>query len=300
MAQLAAKPVHLDSVKVHIPFYGNLNDWSGWNNNGQVDSFFLGTDRYGNAQRSLVLNQRNRRLVVPARHLNTNTFSLAFWYRFLGLPTDTLLLASIGDGQCHQSFYAWRIQEDSLEIAYQYDSLGSKDERNFRIPFDTLNWNHFTFMKSKDSVYCFVNAFFRQEVPFGRTVCAEADSLYFGPKEEHQSPLNMLIDEVRWYSENIEPSILFSIYTGERLALQEPESQVLIFPNPSRGILTIQSDVEIDEVSLFSMDGRLVHTQKKNRNDHAVDLQHVRPGVYLMRLFSNEAGSKYVKVVIEE
>ncbi|TNE80136.1 MAG: T9SS type A sorting domain-containing protein [Bacteroidetes bacterium] len=287
-SELAAKTVHLDSVKLHIPFYGNLNDWSGWNNNGVVDTLHFITDRNGAPQRAFRLNESNPNLRFRAKFLNTNTYSLMFWYRFPQGLSDTMNWMQLGDGNCKQQLLAAPHGTDSLHVVFKSDSMQVQRSFGFYIPFEQNKWNHITWMKSADSVYAFYNAFFRFEAKLPFQVCADADSLVIGKTDQYAAQA-MDIDELRWYSENIEPSIMLSLYVGERSSVGEQEEvKHRIYPNPVLDVVHYESPFQLNSVQLYDMQGRLVQDWNSPSEAGIINLKELPQGNYILHFLGKE------------
>lgn len=60
-----------------------------------------------------------------------------------------------------------------------------------------------------------------------------------------------------------------------------------LYPNPSTGMFTIQSDRLIESVEIYSPDGQLVQQTQPNTFVEKIDLQDVIPGVYFVKIQSN-------------
>lgn len=288
MKGLLAKPMHLDSVKLHIPFYGNLNDWSGWNNNGVVDTLHFIEDRNGAPNRAFRLNETNPSLRVRAKFLNTNTYSYMFWYRFPEMPSDTLNWMSLGDANCRQQILAAPHGTDSLHILFRSDSLEVQRSFDFYLPFAQNKWNHFTWMKSADSVYAFYNAFFRFEAALPFQVCADADSLIIGQTAQYAAQ-RIDIDEVRWYSENIEPSIMLALYVGERSDIRRSQAQsAKLYPNPVKDQLLYESSFKPTQVRLYDMQGKLLKSWNTSSEKGLINLQGLAGAHYILEFVGGE------------
>ncbi|MDX5320091.1 MAG: LamG domain-containing protein, partial [Bacteroidota bacterium] len=270
LASLQAKVDHLDSIKLYIPFYGNLNDWSGWNNNGVADTLHFTSDRNNAPEKAFSLNANNPNIRSRATFLNTNTYSLMFWFRFPELPTDTLNWMYLGDPSCYQHLKVISSGSDSLHVFFEYREQDSVKGFDFEFPYQAGRWDHFTWMKSEDSVYAFVNAFFRFESPLAFQVCGNADSLFIGAHQGTSLP-NMDIDELRWFSENIEPSLMFSLVLSERTSLQTPESgELRVLPNPSRQNFTIHFPEPAAMIEFFNFQGQLLSNKKSPGLSHTI------------------------------
>ncbi len=295
--KLEAKPMHLDSVKLHIPFYGNLNDWSGWNNNGVVDTLHFTADRNGAPNRALRLNENNPNLRVRATFLSTNTYSFLFWYRFPQMPTDTVNWMTLGNADCRQQILAAPHGTDSLHIVFRSDSQSLWRSFDFFLPYEQAKWNHFTWMKSADSVYAFYNAFFRFEAALPFQVCAEPDSLVIGQTDPY-AVQHLDIDEVRWYSENIEPSTMLSLYIGERSNVAMPLAEAAtLYPNPVRDFLHYESTFPPSTINLYDIQGRLMHAWKSPADKGVLDLSELESGSYMLQ-FSGEQGQRITQKIL--
>jgi hypothetical protein len=53
-----------------------------------------------------------------------------------------------------------------------------------------------------------------------------------------------------------------------------------LFPNPTNSIITIQSESNITEVTIFSMEGKLVHSLNSNSTSLEIDISNLSPGCY--------------------
>ncbi|MFH1297557.1 MAG: T9SS type A sorting domain-containing protein [Bacteroidota bacterium] len=100
---------------------------------------------------------------------------------------------------------------------------------------------------------------------------------------------------------------LDSTYTGISSSLQE-QTDIFCYPNPTSGQLTIRfengffTDIDLQLVDLTGRI-RLSSTIPKNRDQVILDLSTVRPGIYLVKLFSEGNNGKKVigakKLVVE-
>lgn len=78
-------------------------------------------------------------------------------------------------------------------------------------------------------------------------------------------------------------------------------SDVSIYPNPTSGILNIEvSNSSITEITLNSIDGKLIHFKKTaNVNYYSLDLSSYEKGIYLLNLKTSE-GEIIVKKIIKQ
>lgn len=60
-----------------------------------------------------------------------------------------------------------------------------------------------------------------------------------------------------------------------------------IYPNPASEYVKVSSDVNIDEISVFSVDGKTVYSQSVNQQETTIDLSGFNNGIYIVRMISN-------------
>jgi hypothetical protein len=87
----------------------------------------------------------------------------------------------------------------------------------------------------------------------------------------------------------------FSV-TGNPLGLNDNNMLgVLIYPNPSTGILHIQTKENLD-ISVYEVSGKLVHTSKNVSNGASINLEGLSPGLYLVKMFdgNNQTTQKLI------
>lgn len=82
---------------------------------------------------------------------------------------------------------------------------------------------------------------------------------------------------------------------------ENEESELLIFPNPSKGRISIESILgkNINQIQIHSTDGRLIYTSKNIKNSKTtLNLSHLPAGIYYLKA---EIGDGFVneKIVIE-
>ena len=65
----------------------------------------------------------------------------------------------------------------------------------------------------------------------------------------------------------------------------------MIYPNPVSSIITIYSEVGVDEVDIFSLIGSKIDTRKAI--DNKIDVSDLKSGVYFISY--NKAFSKFIK-----
>lgn len=74
--------------------------------------------------------------------------------------------------------------------------------------------------------------------------------------------------------------------SGLGLELADFDSKTRIYPNPSNGLFTIDSELELQSVKIFSLSGTLVYETRAVQNTLEIDLSAMEAGVYLVEVQS--------------
>jgi|GEM_PF-6548675 len=86
------------------------------------------------------------------------------------------------------------------------------------------------------------------------------------------------------------------------VGLEESETDLLnsfsLFPNPSKGIFRLETNLDFDLVEVRDLNGRLVHQQDWNENDQSIDLSFLENGLYFLRLRGDE--ERVEKILIQK
>lgn len=68
------------------------------------------------------------------------------------------------------------------------------------------------------------------------------------------------------------------------------DNEVVITPNPFNSILNIESELALDEIIVYNLQGKIIHQQSIEQTmQYALDLSHLNAGVYFAKLRSGEA-----------
>ena len=81
-------------------------------------------------------------------------------------------------------------------------------------------------------------------------------------------------------------------------ALPESNGGLKVYPNPVRGILTIDSPVVVKEIVLVNSSGAPVLSRKMNTKTQDIELPSLPSGIYLLELKRDNAVSLFSKVMV--
>jgi hypothetical protein len=68
-----------------------------------------------------------------------------------------------------------------------------------------------------------------------------------------------------------------------------PNSEIEVFPNPTRDHLYIASEKILSEYRLSTIKGDLIQSMKINSNESSIDFQSLLPGMYVLEFIFNDA-----------
>jgi hypothetical protein len=72
---------------------------------------------------------------------------------------------------------------------------------------------------------------------------------------------------------------------------------VILYPNPVREVLYIQSEVEINSLSIADLHGRILYSKQLNSKNCETNMGHFLPGTYLIRIITRE--NTYIQKVVK-
>ena len=75
-------------------------------------------------------------------------------------------------------------------------------------------------------------------------------------------------------------------------------SRIVIYPNPTKNIVTISSSINIDSIEIIDISSKQLMTTKVNTNETSVDISNLSAGIYFVKVYS-EFGVKTEKIMKE-
>ena len=77
-------------------------------------------------------------------------------------------------------------------------------------------------------------------------------------------------------------------FVVEGTSLSEFNPVFEIYPNPASEYVRITSDVEIENLTIFSIDGKMVYSEDVNQEETMIDVTGFAKGTYIVRMVSND------------
>jgi len=90
-----------------------------------------------------------------------------------------------------------------------------------------------------------------------------------------QGNRNPFVDHPEWVN---------AIWNPDAMSVSDLRSKsVQIYPNPVQNILNLKSDLKIEKIELFDLNGKKVQSVKPNANDAKININHFSSGVYILK-----------------
>jgi poly(hydroxyalkanoate) depolymerase family esterase len=77
------------------------------------------------------------------------------------------------------------------------------------------------------------------------------------------------------------------------------ENQVFIYPNPSKGVINIQSETILQEIKIANLLGEILHHKQLNTQESKVDVSAYKAGIYLIYLQEEGKVAIIRKIILE-
>jgi hypothetical protein len=275
------------------PFTGNANDMSGLGNHGTVFGATLTKDRFNQPGAAYSFNGANSSIVMmTAGPTGSVSRSVSFWAR----PTATNLAVGFGYGDADLNGGIFQVNFNYNCEGVGFDNSVQAVIRSGSVVNNT-KWHHIVAVHDatvgiqvgnvklyvdgvlQSNVNCSVggttstistnNTF---PITVGRT--ANASARYF----------NGDLDDFYFYNRALTPAEVLQLYNYVTSSFESAaDFELSVFPNPSTSIITIYSPIEIHQIEILDLVGRVCQNDRPDSKDVVVDVSSLSRGVYLLR-----------------
>ena len=123
------------------------------------------------------------------------------------------------------------------------------------------------------------------------TIYADSILVTWNPQFVGKAFIGQYYDNDCTHTEITELEVTVKNSTG----LEEANNETILFPNPTKGIVTIQG-IEADaHIRLFDLNGRMLLEQTSEENSIQLNLSNLNKGMYLMTILE-KSGTKTIKI----
>lgn len=100
------------------------------------------------------------------------------------------------------------------------------------------------------------------------------------------------------YNAPIDTNMAETTYSNLNNSIFQLDTNVSVAPNPTHGIVSINSKFDIKSIELFDVQGRILETSIENNTSAKLDISGKQNGIYFLKI-TTEKGSKVEKIVKE-
>ncbi len=306
------------SLSAQIPTNGLVAKWS-FNGNLTADSH--GSYTLNNGGSGAVLSNGYQGTVNTAAYFNGNaimginnsvfrptTFSMSTWFKMSGTsPYHTLANVRLNTSSSPYNAYNLCIGNSTLNyLAFFFTTSSSSDIALYDTSFTSINvWTHaaitcdYNSTANNTTVKMYVNGLLHSQTTQTGNIVYSNTPLNIGSVGGAASGNSLVgsLDEFLFYNRVLSPSEVTTIYngtaTGIHSSINNQNSGITIYPNPTNAILTIEVK-EQTQISIVNILGELVKTEIINGTSK-IDVSTLNAGVYFIQDSKSGKAIKFIK-----
>ena len=69
--------------------------------------------------------------------------------------------------------------------------------------------------------------------------------------------------------------------------------KVLVFPNPAKDVLYLQSPKEVQKIEIFDMSGRKILQKNVNKKEDQINIEILKSGIYILKTFTDNSSQTF-------
>lgn len=69
--------------------------------------------------------------------------------------------------------------------------------------------------------------------------------------------------------------------------------KVLVFPNPAKDVLYLQSPKEVQKIEIFDMSGRKILQKNVNKKDDQINIEILKSGIYILKTYTDNSSQTF-------
>lgn len=196
------------------PFSGSISDFSGNNLNGSSSSSLFTTDRFGIANRALLINDSTNYVNITYNSLKVNQFTYSVWVNVQNLPSATISIISLGNNIMDQAILLGPGIGFGL-ASYNSDGTYSSSVTSGSSP--TVNtWYHVVMVRNTTTVSLYVNGNFTASTSIAGKIPGYGSSNYAAYIGRRTGSVPQYfkgkIDDVRMFNRALTQSEITQLY----------------------------------------------------------------------------------------
>jgi hypothetical protein len=296
-----------DSLLLYYPFNGDALDSSGNGFDGIVNGATLTTDRFGNPNSAYFFDGINDYIDMP----NVNQLkpdlpvSFSFWTNPTSLNSHNFLF-STSPVNGVRAGCTFNIQTSGLMTINYGDNVGTgpgnRRTKQTNPIFTTGSWYHIVgVFRGPQDMDIYVNG-----VLVSGSYSGTGGALAYanvagsiGRANTNSEYAWGAIDDFAIYNKALDSCEVQNLYGNNCLLLSNNEvinnNKTEIYPNPTSNQLSIDTELNINELSIIDITGKIIMETKENTN--TINVTDLPSGVYFIKLITDEKliTKKFVK-----
>lgn len=249
----------------------------------------FGTDRNGNTNGALVVNNTAVNGQIPGLPIDGSTRTISIWAK-VNSNTDPNYVFSYG-GILTDLAFVNVINSNSLEFQ-SYSNGFSVNESN---PVNT--WAHIVYTYDGVNVKVYKNGNLLGTSPFNLFTAFDTDSFYLASIWGTTNTFNGSVDDLKIYNYAVSDTEVSNLYNYNSLATEDFSSNnsIKLYPNPANAILNIETAVEIQSVEIYTIQGQKVVSSTEKQ----INVSHLASGIYLVKILDSNNKISTNKIIIQ-
>jgi hypothetical protein len=285
----------------YFPFCGSANDAVG-TNNGIVYGATLTNDRFNNPISAYSFNGASDSIVFPSGNTTTlnvtGDFTFSFWFKTLQAASDIIFF---GDGiYANSGGYLAGLNLGSAPLG----TLGYSTQGIWHNSTNTLNdntWKSIIISKSADTLRLWVNGILDVQTTNVLPVLSWNGGRVAGTRNDNNPnsfPFQGVLDDISLYNRALTAMEVWILSGNSSTAISEQTTapDISIYPNPANSTITVQSNITLSHLDVYSLQGEYINTSKNVGTQ--IDISDLSAGYYFLKAYDlNNQLLKTVKLV---
>lgn len=241
----------------------------------------FGTDRNGNPNSALIVNNTAVNGQIPGLPIDASTRSVSLWAKIDSNSVENYPFS-----------YGGILQDLSFISVLNSNTLEFQCFSNGFIVNETNpihTWMHLVYTYDGVNVKMYKNGVLMGTSPFNLFTAYDDNYFYLASIWGATNTFNGSVDDLKIYNYALTPTEVSSLFTNNLLStsdFQQGDLDVVLYPNPVKDVLHVRLENEVKSIEIYSIEGKKV----LEATDVQVDMSALKSGVYFVRIEDEQQG----------
>jgi len=264
----------------------NVNGTTPFTNNAGL-SFVA--DRNGNGNSAINIANTGTRATIPNLPYGDNPRTISLWVKLNVMRADYNMLFSYGQQSNSSSNGGSMNAGGVMYLGYN---------NNYQAPSTanaTNTWYHLVFTYDGTNAKIYKNGTFLGTTTKSWNTLNNSDAFDLGVGVGGELWFDGAIDDLQIYNYALTDSQVANLHSAQTLAVNDvsTKNQIQVYPNPVKDVLNIKSESAIQQVEIFSVDGKKL----KETNQNRIDVSQLPKGVYFIKTMNDKGNVETQKFI---